>query len=327
MSSFLSLILKFSRPTSCILRPAVFFSSTATLFDDALKTSRELVRTMLKERGFTGNLNITSSAFNKNDLRALKVSLEPTHKCDVLPCGIKVTSFFEKYTLPQIDIQTLRDQEFDVDSLKEITDNQVKVFLTDLHEVIKNLGDDEGTEEAVTDTLVNNLLVQIAGMHYHPLRVRTHPRCKLYILGEPYVSATPKFVVNRMNLSVVVVEDKHLKNTALITSKGFGEAQLAVEMLACGSENVRRILRQGDVISDQTIFGIRAISSYFTFYKTVIPAEYWNELDFSLPQNESVVIKRWPEGELPETGLNLAKPNERREILEAFARIRQFLLQ
>src|SRR4051794_7986466 len=76
-------------------------------------------------------------------------------------------------------------------------------------------------------------------------------------------------------------------------------------MLACGSENMRQIARQTGVISDQTIFGIRAISSYFTFYKTVIPAEYWNELDFNLPQNESVVIKRWPEGERPETGLAL----------------------
>ena len=118
-----------------------------------------------------------------------------------------------------------------------------------------------------------------------------------------------------------------MKNTALIPSKGFGEAQLAAEMLACGSENMRQIARQADVISDQTIFGVRAISSYFTFYKTVIPAKYWNELDFSLPQNESVVIKRWPEGERPETGLDIAKPNGRREVLEAFARIRQFLLR
>ena len=83
------------------------------------------------------------------------------------------------------------------------------------------------------------------------------------------------------------------------------------------SEEIPSLIRAKLVLPDQE----------WSNYKTVIPAEYWNELDFSLPQNESVVIKRWPEGELPETGLNLAKPNERREILEAFARIRQFLLQ
>jgi hypothetical protein len=90
-------------------------------------------------------------------------------------------------------------------------------------------------------------------------------------------------------------------------------------MLACRSENMRLIARKTGVISDQTIFGIRAISSYFTFYKAVIPAKYWNELDFSLPQNESVVVKRWPEGECPaETGLDIAKPNGRQEVLKDF---------
>ena len=90
---------------------------------------------------------------------------------------------------------------------------------------------------------------------------------------------------------------------------------------------MRETSRKTDVIPDQTIFGIRAISTYFTFYKTVISKEYWNELDFSLPQTESVVIKRWPEGERPQNGLDIAEPNGRREILEALARIRQFILQ
>ncbi|CAG8632885.1 3395_t:CDS:2, partial [Scutellospora calospora] len=120
----------------------VFFSSTTTLFDDALKELRELVKITLKEQGFTGILNTTTSTFNKNDLRTLKVSFKPALKCDVLPCDAE-----------------------------EILDNQAKVFLTDLHEVIKNLSNDEGTEEAVTDTLITNLLVHVAGMHYHPLRV------------------------------------------------------------------------------------------------------------------------------------------------------------
>src|SRR3954447_5171189 len=93
MSSFLSLVSKFSRPTSRTLRLAVFFSSIATLFDDSLKYSREIVKTTLKEQGFTGILNATSSTFNKNDLRALKVSFKPALKCDVLPCDIKGTSY------------------------------------------------------------------------------------------------------------------------------------------------------------------------------------------------------------------------------------------
>ena len=90
---------------------------------------------------------------------------------------------------------------------------------------------------------------------------------------------------------------------------------------------MRQTLRKTGVIPEQTIFGIRIISTYFTFYKTVISKKYWNKLDFSLPQNESVVIKRWPEGERPEDGLDIAEPNQRRRVLDAFAKIHQSLLE
>ncbi|CAG8613916.1 15730_t:CDS:2 [Funneliformis mosseae] len=233
----------------------------------------------------------------------------------------------EKYILPNIDSDTLTSRKFDVDQLKEISDDQVKTFLTDVHAILKNLGSDEGMDESMTDMLLNNLLVQIIGLHKHPLKVSIQPRCRLYIADEPYVTAHPEFVVTRKDVSMVVVEDKHLRNTCLTNPKGFGEAQLAFEILACGSENMRQTSRKTGLIPDQTIFGIRAISTYFTFYKTVISKEYWNELDFGLPQTESVVIERWPEGERSEDGLDIAEPNGRREVLDALARIRQFLLQ
>ena len=86
------LVSKFALSISRTLQSKVFFSSTATLFDDALEASRELVKTRLKEQGFTGILNTTSS-FNKNDLRALKVSFKPALKCDILPCDIEGTNY------------------------------------------------------------------------------------------------------------------------------------------------------------------------------------------------------------------------------------------
>jgi hypothetical protein len=91
----------------------------------------------------------------------------------------------------------------------------------------------------------------------HPndfFKFRKHPRCR-YIAGE---SAYPKVVINRKSITVVVVcfdcldililltqtnffflQGKHLKNSALIPSRGYGEAQLAIEILAFGSENMR----------------------------------------------------------------------------------------
>ncbi|CAG8601322.1 11979_t:CDS:2 [Ambispora leptoticha] len=327
MSLLLGLVAMFSRLTSCTLRPAVFFSSTARLFDNELAESREKVRAELRQQGLTDRIHTTASDFNKKDLEALGVSFQPALKCHVLPDDVEVTGFPDKYALPKIDIQTITDRKFNVDNLKEISDTQVKAFLIDLNEVSRNLGSDEGMDESVTDTLLTTLLVQVLGLHNHPLRVRQHLRCRLYILSEPYVTARPEFVVNRGNTSMIVVEDKHLRTKNLIYSKGHGEAQMAAEILACGNENIRQIDRQTGVISDQTIFGVRAISSYFTFYKTVISSKYWDELDFSLPQQESVLIKRWPQRERPETGLDIATPDGRREVLEALARIRQFLLQ
>ena len=72
---------------------------------------------------------------------------------------------------------------------------------------------------------------------------------------------------------------------------------------------------------------MRAISTYITFYKAVIPAEYWFELHHGLPKKTSVNIKRWPGKSSWREGLDLTEPNGRQEVLNASARIRQFLLR
>ncbi|CAG8472294.1 2359_t:CDS:2 [Dentiscutata erythropus] len=48
---------------------------------------------------------------------------------------------------------------------------------------------------------------------------------------------------------------------------------------------------------------------------------------FAYYKKSLVVIKRWPNGECPEADLDIAEPSRRREVLEASARIHQFLLQ
>ncbi|CAG8625237.1 4500_t:CDS:2 [Funneliformis mosseae] len=223
----------------------------------------------------------------------------------------------KKFLLPQLDIQTLANREFKAKNLKDISDEYVKGFLNDLNKVIK----ESVTTEDQIDTLVNNILGNIFEFHAYPLRIR------LNITGEPYVTAIPDYLVDWEDINELVVEDKQLRNAALIPSKGYGEAQLAAELLACGSENMRELaLRKSDVMSDQIIFGVRVISTYFTFYKAVISAKYFNELDLHLPLKESVVIQRWPENEHPKAGLNILKPDERLEALGAFAGIRKYIV-
>jgi hypothetical protein len=60
--------------------------------------------------------------------------------------------------------------------------------------------------------------------------------------------------------------------------------------------------------TNQTIFAIRVIGTYFTFYKAIIPAEYWKEFEKGLPQKNSVIVTRYPEINGKQTGLDIAEP-------------------
>ncbi|RHZ83724.1 hypothetical protein Glove_88g19 [Diversispora epigaea] len=332
MSLLLGLVTRFSYSTLHTFRPKVFFLSTATLFDNSLLNLQTIVKAQLKEHGISNILNTASSNFTKNDLQLLKVSLQPAFENEILPNCVEDTSILEKYALPDINSKTISDKKFNIKNLIEISDNHVKAFIKDLHEVVKNLGSNKGMNETETNTLVCNLLVRIIDMHYYPLRLSLHSQYRLHILGQPYITARPKFVINKDDISMIVVkvEDKHLKNKNFTSTKGYGETQLVAEILACGDENMRQIARiapQPDVITDQTIFAIRIISTYFTFYKTVIPATYWKELESGLPQKQSIVIKKWPGDNCPEAGFDIAEPGGRRKVLIALSKIRQFLLE
>jgi len=72
---------------------------------------------------------------------------------------------------------------------------------------------------------------------------------------------------------------------------------------------------------------MRVISTYVTFYKAVIPAEYWSEFELGLPKEASVNVKRWPGVNGKQDGLDLIEPDGRREVLGALTKIRQFLLR
>jgi hypothetical protein len=117
-------------------------------------------------------------------------------------------------------------------------------------------------------------------------------------------------------------QDKQLKNKQIVRSNGFGESQLACEMLALGDDNNRL----AEEYRDQIIFAVRIISTYVTFYKTTISAAYWEELGRGLPVDESVIIKRWPGENGKKTGIDLAEPDGRKAVLTALVKIRQFLL-
>ncbi|CAG8634989.1 10831_t:CDS:2, partial [Diversispora eburnea] len=265
--------------------------------------SRDIV---INRLNYSGTITTRASLFNEDDLNALNVRFQPAPKDQVIP-NEKVDEFPHHYVCPKVNRDMLDKAEFDVDKISDFSDSLVRTFFFKLHNVTRN----QGIPESRTDTLVDDLL-RITHLNNWPLNINIHPPSELNILNEPYVSATPEFVVNKGTTSMVIVEDKHFQNVDLVNK--FGELQIAGEILTCGSENMRGVGRIRGVgkITDQVLFSTRFISSYVTFYKAKIPAGYWSELAKGLPIINSVEIKRWPEENDKESGLDLSNPDERK---------------
>ncbi|RIA87022.1 hypothetical protein C1645_828360 [Glomus cerebriforme] len=299
-----------SRPALRTLLPKVFFLTLQKrfrglrpMYDDPFKDKRIL--------------SSSASSFNYDDLKTLRVSYEPATKYSVIP-NIKVT-IPEQYVLPEINYILLCNAEnFDIKNF-DIKEDRVKTFVNKLHDVLKNSGVDSGTSESTTDTLINDLLLHVVKLDNWPFKVRLQPPVQL-IAKDESVEAEPKFVVNKEQISLIGVEDKHLRNKRLYPALGFGECQIAAEILACGYENMI------NNYVDQEIFAFRVISTYVTFYRTKIPTSYWAKLSKNLPSEESIVIKRWPEKNGKLTGLNLANPEGRKMVITDLIKIRQYLL-
>lgn len=100
-------------------------------------------------------------------------------------------------------------------------------------------------------------------------------------------------------------------------ANNYGEPQIAGEILACGNED----LNISRAIHDVTVFVARVISTYVTFYRATIKEEYWNELVDGCPRNQSITVTRWPASSDPKKGFDLAEPNGRQAVLDAFNRI------
>ncbi|CAG8580882.1 4879_t:CDS:2, partial [Ambispora leptoticha] len=208
-------------------------------------------------------INTQASKFTKDDVEALRVRFQPASEDHVIP-NEKVEEFPEQYVCPRINRNMLGNSEF------------------------------KGISESRTDVLVDNLL-DISGLDEWPLNISAQPQSKLYILNEPCVSATPEFVINKETISMVIAEDKSLKNVS--PRNDFGEMQIAGEILACGDENIRET------------------------------GELFDQLDVGLPKKYSVAIKRWPGENKKRSGLDLADPDGRKTVLIALTKIRQFLLK
>ncbi|CAG8552311.1 7228_t:CDS:2 [Funneliformis mosseae] len=244
----------------------------------------------------------SASNFKINDIKLLRVRFEPASNKNDVFLHVKVES---------------------------ISHPEAQTFATKLHNVVLNGFQVLGTDESSTDTLLDDLL-RIVKLNNFPLMIRNHPPCKLHIEEEPYVSSIPEFVIKNKRSTIIGVEDNHLRNTGLRT--GYGESQIAVEILASYNENVSYIRalrlenRRNPGYTDQISWAVRVITTYVTFYKVMIPTTYWQELENGLPKESSVVIQRWPAENSLSSGLDLSDPTDKNEVLDALVKIREEIL-
>ncbi|CAG8547153.1 554_t:CDS:2, partial [Rhizophagus irregularis] len=139
-----------------------------------------------------------ASMFQQEHLDALRVSYEPANKHEV------ILTIPEKYILPKVDFDILKDEYFNVESL-EIEDDCVRTFVDKLHDVIEIPPAATGTSDSMTDTLINDLLVRVVNFDNWPFKVKLEPPLKLFITNGS-VSASPEFVVNKKNIAFICVE-------------------------------------------------------------------------------------------------------------------------
>ncbi|RIA85597.1 hypothetical protein C1645_830524 [Glomus cerebriforme] len=262
------------------------------------------------------NTNISASSFTKNDVKALRVRFQPASaENDIVP-DVEVTSFPKEYIFSHINHQKLRSPDFNVSNLEGIYNGKVLTFISHLQKVV-NSQETIGTEDSNTDSLILDMCHKI-GLNWWPLNLKLFfDKSNEY---DDFKQVHPEIVIARDDTTVLAVEtDKQLKNIGPMTD--FGETQITAELLFCAYENNHSI-----PFADQTIFIMRTISTYVTFYKAVIPGAYWKELNDGLPQEQSIVIQRWPRENNIKSGLDLAEPDGRQAVITALIKIRQSLL-
>ncbi|GBC09072.1 hypothetical protein RclHR1_00860010 [Rhizophagus clarus] len=262
----------------------------------------------------------SSSLFKIRDIRKLNVTFEEAkNEIELIP-NIQVDmSKLQKYFVSNVTDEILSSRVFNVETFTDI-DNEIKTFVDKLHEVILNGAQTEDTN-GITATFVNDLL-RVANLDRYPSMITNYPKNELVINGQDTISARPGFVVIVKNHILISIEEERLNNITIPT--GYGESQIGVEILACAYNNLRKLGAAN--YRDQTIFAMRVISAYVTFYKAVIPAEYWNELDEGLPKEKIVRVIRWPAINGLRSGYYLGNLEGRQKVLSSLAKIREFLI-
>lgn len=110
-------------------------------------------------------------------------------------------------------------------------------------------------------------------------------------------------------------------------STGFGESQIAIEMLATASRNYENEVGRYGKGSNQVIYALRIISHFVTFYCGEYTTEYLDELEDGSPLSLSATIRRFPGLNTSTSGLNLIDVVQRRTALTGLQVLQRIFAQ
>ena len=95
-------------------------------------------------------------------------------------------------------------------------------------------------------------------------------------------------------------------------SSGWGESQISIEILSAAYENFNGV---NGIKEDQTIYAIRVISNYVTFYRATVKVDYLNELALGIPKKSTLEISRFPGINEKDSGLDIVDVEQRKVAL------------
>ncbi|CAG8741993.1 3607_t:CDS:2 [Rhizophagus irregularis] len=245
----------------------------------------------------------------KDDIRILNATFIPaSNENEVIP-AVETTNFLRTYIMQNITCVTLERCDFDVGNIN--SDGHVKTFFYKLHQVVMNAGLDVGMKESKTDSLVTHLLYRAIDFDNWPLAVKVKEKYKIKV-SDKKIMAIAEFVIEKQGVAMTIIVE-HLENVDVTTD--FGEAQILAKILAVANVNTK------EKVTNQTLFTVRVISTYVTFYKATISKAYLKEIRKGLPKRRSIEIQRWPGQNGLRTGFDFASPKGRQAVLTALARI------
>jgi len=265
----------------------------------------------------------STSDFRPKDLDALNIWYENDLSYDQISHHDKILPRYNDLLMNDVDRERLLHVENEEGSAEDMNDAQRTLAGYVSRVLIKEMAK-AGKRERVTDAFVNYLLGTLR-FNMFPLSLEIKPDC-FFKVHNKTVSSEADFGVYKRRLFAIVDEDKHIHNVE--HSTGWGECQIAGEMLAAAYENNRTI---NDRYSIQTILAVRVIGTRFTFYRARIPYEYVESLADGFPTKDMIIHRYPPWDGSPGTDnipcLDYSDPMHRRKILLILTNLRDEVLK